>query len=64
MLFFYLTVLRAETQGTLFHTKIKDKPYNIDYCYHKNFRLEKVQIENFGEWIKHSDHLPIIVDLN
>jgi exonuclease III len=49
-----------ETQGTLFHTKNKDKPYHIDYCYFKNFQLEKVKLESFDDWIKHSDHLPVI----
>jgi exonuclease III len=51
-----------ETQGTLFHTKNREKPYHIDYCYYKNFKLEKVQLENFDDWITHSDHLPLIVD--
>ena len=52
-----------ETQGTLFHTKNKDKPYHIDYCYYKNFQLEKVQLGNFDDWIKYSDHLPLRIDL-
>lgn len=56
-------IFRRETQGTLFHTKNKDKPYHIDYCYFKNFQLEKAELENFDDWIKHSDHLPVIVDL-
>ena len=52
-----------ETQGTLFHTKNREKSYHIDYCYYKNFKLEKVQLDNFDDWINHSDHLPLIVDL-
>jgi exodeoxyribonuclease-3 len=52
-----------ESQGTLFHTKNRDKPYHIDYCFYKNFTLEKVKLENFNDWIGLSDHLPLSIDL-
>jgi exonuclease III len=58
-----------QTQGTEQHPTFymyrnKNKPYHIDYCFVSKELLDKVssvEIGNFDEWIKYSDHVPVIV---
>lgn len=58
-----------QTQGTEEHPTFymyrhKDKPYHIDYCFVSSDMLDKLQSVDIGEydyWIKHSDHVPLIV---
>jgi exodeoxyribonuclease III len=60
---------RKQTQGTEEHPTLymyrhKDKPYYIDYCFASKDLLDKVssvEIGDFDEWIKHSDHVPVVV---
>ena len=49
-----------ETKGTLFHTKNENKPYHIDYIYFKGVKLKNFNIGNYKDWIKYSDHVPLI----
>jgi exonuclease III len=52
-----------ETEPTFYLHKKRDKPYHIDYLFVGNFWLEKLtklEIGNFDDWIKHSDHMPIM----
>lgn len=54
-----------EKQPTLFLLKKKTKPYHIDYCFaSKSLYNDKTKIEigKYKDWIKLSDHMPIIVD--
>ena len=63
-----------QTQGeehhpTLYMYRRKDKPYHIDYCFVSvdlARRIESVDIGDYHSWIRHSDHVPLIVtfDLN
>ncbi|MFT6815710.1 MAG: exodeoxyribonuclease-3 [Sphingobacteriales bacterium] len=54
-----------ESCPTLFlHRKI-ERPYHIDFCFASDYfvkRLNKVEVGIYNDWIKHSDHCPIIVD--
>ena len=60
---------RKQTQGTEEHPTLymyrhKDKPYHIDYCFASKDLLNKVssvEIGDFDEWIKYSDHVPVVV---
>lgn len=54
----------TEEHPTLFMYRHKDKPYHIDYCFASKDLLEKVssvEIGDFDEWVKYSDHVPVVV---
>ena len=54
-----------EIHPTFFLQRNKKKPYHIDYCFATISTCEKVknlEIGTYEEWIKHSDHSPMIVD--
>lgn len=54
----------TEEHPTLYMFRYKDKPYHIDYCFVSKDLLEKVcsvEIGNYDEWIKFSDHVHVIV---
>lgn len=56
-----------EARPTFYLYRHKDKPYHLDYCFASNNLLEKVssvEIGCFDEWIKYSDHVPLIVTFN
>ncbi len=58
-----------QTQGTEAHPTLylyrhKDKPYHIDYCFASKDLLDKVssvEIGDFDDWAKYSDHVPVVV---
>jgi len=55
-----------ELQPTLFLLKNKQKPYHIDYCFVSNnliSRQTKLEVGRYEDWIKLSDHMPVIVEL-
>lgn len=62
-------VHHKQTQGkeehpTFYLYRHKNKPYHIDYCFASKDMLKKVnsvKIGDFDEWIKYSDHVPLIV---
>ena len=51
-----------EKNATFFHTKNKDKKYHIDYLFLRSIEYKSLNIGKFSEWIKLSDHVPIILD--
>ena len=54
----------AEEHPTLYMYRHKNKPYHIDYCFvSKDFlkKVSSVEIGDFDEWIKYSDHVPVVV---
>lgn len=56
-----------EKGNTLYMYRHINKPYHIDYCFLSEDYIKKiksVEIGEFDKWIKHSDHLPLIVDIN
>jgi exonuclease III len=53
-----------EEHPTLYMYRHKDKPYHIDYCFASKDLLAKVrsvEIGDFDEWTKYSDHVPVVV---
>lgn len=52
-----------ESKATLYHTKKEDKPYHIDYVFLKGFKVSKVEMGQYSNWIKASDHMPLITDI-
>jgi exodeoxyribonuclease-3 len=56
-----------EQHPTLYMYRRKDKPYHIDYCFASVDMLEHLQSVEVGDcdvWLKHSDHVPVIVTFN
>ena len=54
-----------EFHPTFFLQRNRDKPYHIDYCFMTTYTYKKVknlEVGKYEDWIKHSDHLPLIVD--
>jgi len=54
-----------ESQPTLFMYRKLNKPYHIDYCFasYKFIQQEyNFQIGDYNDWIKYSDHVPIMID--
>jgi exodeoxyribonuclease-3 len=59
---FYGEKFGKETRPTLFMHHNKNKPYHVDYCFvSKNFKLEDVEIGEYADWAKKSDHMPIVI---
>lgn len=54
----------TEQHPTLYLHRRKYRPYHIDYCFASKDLLDRVssvEIGDFDEWIKHSDHVPVVV---
>jgi len=54
-----------ETHPTLFLLKNKQKPYHLDYCFASKSLIHehtKIEIGDYEDWIKLSDHMPLIID--
>jgi len=62
--------LKKEKQGkekvpTLYLLKQKDRPYHIDYCFVSSSFIDNntsIVVGNYKDWIKKSDHVPLIID--
>ena len=52
----------AEDTATFFQTKAKSKKYHIDYLYVRSLKVSSVGVGNYEDWIKLSDHVPIVVE--
>ena len=52
----------AEGAATFFQTKAKSKKYHIDYLYLRSLKVTSVEVGNYEDWIKLSDHVPIVVE--
>ena len=54
-----------ETEPTLFLLKKQDKPYHLDYCFASESLIcnaTEIKIGKYSDWIKQSDHMPLIID--
>ena len=57
--------LGKEGIPTYFLYKNNTKPFHIDYCFASNAFLAsgfKLSIGEYKDWVKYSDHVPIIAD--
>ena len=52
----------SEKTATFFHTKQESKKYHIDYLYLRSLESSSVELGNYDDWIKLSDHVPIVVE--
>lgn len=54
-----------ETTATFYMQKNKNKPYHTDYafCSSELLKNSKMQIGDPDEWLKFSDHMPLIIQL-
>ncbi len=53
-----------ETKPTFFLQRNPSKPYHIDYCFTSkeiSSNLKKVEIPDFSNWKRFSDHVPVII---
>jgi len=56
---------RRGKEPTFFMHHNREKPYHIDYCFSsRDFEVGDVEVGDFGDWIKKSDQVPIIITLN
>lgn len=57
-----------ETRPTLYHQRNPDKPYHVDYAFASNDLFDesrnKVEVGKYRDWIKLSDHMPIVFTLD
>jgi exodeoxyribonuclease III len=57
----------TEAHATFYLYKHREKGYHIDYCFASAGILGKVRgvdIGDFDTWIKHSDHVPVMVTID
>ena len=52
-----------ETQNTFYLYRHTDKGYHIDHCFANPKIVHSYRIEKDTEWLKFSDHLPIVVEI-
>lgn len=61
---FFNQIQGQEEHKTLFMYRHENKPYHIDYCFTSADlarKISAVEVGNYEEWTKHSDHSPLIV---
>jgi exodeoxyribonuclease-3 len=62
---FFCEEFGKETRPTFYMHHDENKPYHIDYCFSSpNFKVRNVEVGNSNDWIKKSDHMPIIITFN
>jgi len=55
----------AESDPTLWWTRNIDKPYHIDYTFvFRPEAVEAVTVGSHADWLAHSDHCPMTVELS
>jgi exodeoxyribonuclease-3 len=54
-----------ETKATYFHHKKKESPHYIDYmfCAKNMLSILELDIKEYDDWIKLSDHLPLVMSI-
>jgi exonuclease III len=52
-----------ENEATFFHTKNESKKYHIDYLYTKSLDTKSITIGKYKDWIKLSDHSPVMIEV-
>ena len=64
---YHKQVQGKELHPTQFTYRHRDKPYHLDYCFVSKDLLDKVssvEVGDYDTWIKHSDHVPVIVSFS
>lgn len=52
-----------ESEATFYHTKKESKKYHIDYLYTKSLDVKSLTVGKYQDWIKLSDHCPMIIEV-
>lgn len=53
-----------ESSPTFYMQRKVDKPYHIDYVFGgPEWAIESVEVGQVSDWLHHSDHMPVVVDL-
>ena len=52
-----------ESEATFYHTKKESKKYHIDYLYTKSLDVKSVNVGKYQDWIKLSDHCPMVIEV-
>lgn len=56
-----------ESRPTYYHYRDQSRPFHIDFCFVPKIwlkRIRSVEVGDFDNWGAHSDHMPIIVDVD
>lgn len=56
-----------EKHPTFYLHRDKSKPYHLDYCFASENIISKVnkfEVGTYKKWITHSDHSPLLLDIN
>ena len=53
-----------EKKATFYRWKKHNKSYHIDYFFGKSEWVKSLEIGEFADWIKFSDHMPLIAEIN
>ena len=56
-----------ETQPTFYLHHKKEKPFHLDFCFLSKElinRIESVEVGKYEDWIKYSDHVPMIINMD
>ena len=64
----YYHIQRNENQGnekipTFYLYKKQEMPYHIDYFFGRTEYFRSLKIGHYDDWIKHSDHMPIEIEI-
>ena len=52
-----------EKKPTFFHTKKESKSYHIDFLFLKAIHAKTVEMGSYSKWIKYSDHMPLVCEV-
>jgi len=64
---FYKKEYGEHNHNTFYWTKKRDFPHMLDYCFASKSiinKISKVEVGSYEDWIKISDHCPLIVDID
>ncbi len=64
---YFAEAFGAETRPTHFHGGRETAPFHLDYCFVPKAwadRLTRVEVGKYEDWHAHSDHVPLIVDID
>jgi hypothetical protein len=63
MPFIPLLLLAIKLRECIKNTYFGDKTYHIDYVYLKGLETIQLDVGNYNDWVKLSNHVPIITEL-
>ncbi len=51
-------------EPTFFHRYNINQPFRLDYCFAGKEIIRNIEVGNPDKWLKYSDHMPLIIDVN